>query len=68
MQVSEWWYHEDYESGTWLNDVSVIRLDKPLVFDDYVKPLPMVTKGNVLIYTFEFLDFTTAAFQKARFF
>ena len=49
MQVSEWWYHEDYESGTWLNDVSVIRLDKPLVFDEYVKPLPMVTKGNVLV-------------------
>jgi len=39
--VSEFWRHENYDHHTISNDISVLKLDEPLQFDDFVKPVQM---------------------------
>ena len=46
MKVSELWRHENYDHNVITNDVSVLRLDEPLVFDDIVKPMKMAEPGK----------------------
>jgi len=44
-KVSELWRHENYDHNVITNDVSVLRLDEPLVFDDIVKPMKLAEPG-----------------------
>ena len=38
--------HEDYDSRIITNDVSVLRLDQPLEFNDFVQPLRLAENGE----------------------
>merc|ERR1711971_541148 len=40
------WKHEGYDSSIITNDVSLLKLDEPLQFNEYVQPLPMAPKGD----------------------
>jgi len=44
--VVEMWKHESYDHNIITNDVSVLKLDEPLEFNEYVQPLPMAEKGD----------------------
>jgi len=46
IKVSEMWRHEDYNSNIITNDVSVLRLAEPLVFDDNIQPVKMAELGS----------------------
>ena len=39
------WKHESYDSSIITNDVSLLRLDEPLEFNDIIQPLRMAEKG-----------------------
>merc|ERR1711892_1490394 len=41
VHVSEMWQHENYDNRVIVNDVSMLKLDAPLVFDEYVQPMPL---------------------------
>jgi len=45
-KVADMWKHEGYDSSIITNDVSVLKLDEPLEFNEYVQPLPMAPKGD----------------------
>jgi hypothetical protein len=38
-------YHEDYDSSIIVNDVSLIKVDAPFVFNDNVKPIALPEQG-----------------------
>lgn len=46
IDVAEFWQHEDYDHNTIQNDISVLKLAEPLVFDDFVKPINMTESGS----------------------
>jgi len=46
VHVSEFWRHEDYDHNTITHDTSVLKLDEPLVFDEYVQPMPLAPNGT----------------------
>merc|ERR1712198_447227 len=45
-KVADMWKHEGYDSSIITNDVSLLKLDEPLEFNEYVQPLPMAPKGD----------------------
>merc|ERR1711971_683170 len=45
-KVVDMWKHECYDSSIITNDVSLLKLDEPLEFNEYVQPLPMAPKGD----------------------
>jgi len=45
-KVADMWKHEGYDSSIITNDVSVLKLDEPLEFNEYVQPLPLAPKGD----------------------
>ena len=59
--IAEMWHHEDYTHtngsiGDAYNDVAIIRLKEPLVFNENVAPIPLAPAGytppgTVLIIT-----------------
>ena len=40
------WEHESYNSREFSNDVSLLRLDEPLEFNEYVQPLKLAELGK----------------------
>jgi len=44
--VAAMWMHEGYNSQLITNDVSILRLDAPLQFNEFVQPLPLAESGN----------------------
>merc|ERR1711862_522687 len=38
--------HEDYNSWTTSNDLSVLQFSEPLVFNDFVQPIPLAPAGH----------------------
>jgi hypothetical protein len=44
------WMHEAYDSHVITNDVSILKLDAPLQFNEYVQPLPLAESGRNLIF------------------
>lgn len=44
-KVVDMWKHESYDSSIITNDVSLLRLDEPLEFNDIIQPLRMAEKG-----------------------
>jgi len=44
--VAEMWQHEGFDPAIFTNDVSLLKLDEPLEFNEYVQPLPMAAKGD----------------------
>jgi hypothetical protein len=40
------WMHEDYDSTVITNDVSLLKLDEPLQFNEYVQPLRLAETGE----------------------
>ena len=45
-QVTKFWKHESYDHNTITNDISVLKLDKPLEFNEYVQPIKMAELGT----------------------
>lgn len=45
-KVVEMWKHESYDSSTITNDVSLLRLDEPLEFNEYVQPMKLAELGS----------------------
>jgi secreted trypsin-like serine protease len=43
--VTAMWHHEAYDPNIITNDVSVLKLDEPLEFNEYVQPIPMADQG-----------------------
>jgi len=41
IKIAEMWQHENYDSSIIVNDVSILKLEEPLVFSDTVKALPL---------------------------
>jgi len=44
--VAEMWTHESWDDQIITNDVSVLKLDEPLEFNEYVQPLPLAAKDE----------------------
>merc|ERR1712055_335707 len=44
--VAEMWKHESYDGEIITNDVSVLKLDEPLEFNEFVQPLPLADKDE----------------------
>jgi len=44
--VADMWRHENYDHNIITNDVSILKLDEPLEFNEYVQPLPLAPKGD----------------------
>ena len=40
------WQHEDFDKFNFTNDVSVLELDEPLEFNEFVKPLLLAEQGK----------------------
>ena len=40
------WQHEDFEYSVFQNDVSVLKLDEPLEFNDIIKPMKLADLGT----------------------
>merc|ERR1712013_803461 len=45
-KVSRMWQHEDFDKFNFTNDVSVLELDEPLEFNEFVKPLLLAEQGQ----------------------
>ena len=45
-KVSRMWQHEDFDKFNFTNDVSVLELDEPLEFNEFVKPLLLAEQGK----------------------
>lgn len=45
-KVVDMWEHESYNSREFSNDVSLLRLDEPLEFNEYVQPLKLAELGS----------------------
>ena len=43
------WQHEDFDHGTFTNDVSVLELDEPLEFNEYVQPMRLADQGKMVL-------------------
>ena len=43
------WQHEDYDHNIIINDVSVLELDEPLEFNEYVQPMKLAEQGKLVI-------------------
>jgi len=43
VHVENMWKHESYDNRVITNDVSLLKLDQPLVFDEYVQPMRLAT-------------------------
>jgi len=44
--VSAMWKHENYDHTVITNDVSLLKLDEPLEFNEFVQPLPLAAAGD----------------------
>jgi len=44
--VAEMWQHEGFDPYIFSNDVSLLKLDEPLEFNEYVQPLPLAAQGD----------------------
>ena len=44
--VSAMWKHENYDHTVITNDVSLLKLDEPLEFNEFVQPLPLAPAGD----------------------
>jgi hypothetical protein len=49
-KVAAMWMHEAYDSHVITNDVSILKLDAPLQFNEYVQPLPLAESGRNFFY------------------
>ena len=45
--VSRMWQHEDFDHSIFTNDVSVLELDEPLEFNEYVQPMKLADQGKI---------------------
>ena len=43
------WQHEDFDHSTFTNDVSVLELDEPLEFNEYVQPMKPANQGKMVL-------------------
>ena len=43
------WQHEDFDHSTFNNDVSVLELDEPLEFNEYVQPMKLANQGKMVL-------------------
>jgi len=43
--VVDMWMHEEFDPTVFTNDISILKLDEPLEFNEWVQPLPLAAMG-----------------------
>ena len=65
-KISKLWPHEDYDSNEFTNDISLLKLSEPLVFNEFVQPIKLaesqeIVEGISKRGVFNFITFVTAS-------
>ena len=42
------WQHEEFDRNLFTNDVSVLELDEPLEFNEFVRPIKIAELGQLV--------------------
>lgn len=51
--------HEGFNKDTFNNDIAILEMDEPVLFDSMVRPVCMPTGGKLNTLNFQHLDFAT---------
>ena len=47
-KISKLWPHEDYDSNEFTNDISLLKLSEPLVFNEFVQPIKLAESQEIV--------------------
>ena len=47
-KISKLWPHEDYDSNEFTNDISLLKLSEPLVFNEFVQPIKLAESEEIV--------------------